>query len=169
MLALARAEWAHPRVTYWHGSVETVAFPPSRFDLVVSSLVLHYVHDYRGLVLRIAEWLAPAGVLVYSTEHPIYTARLPGDGWVLDDTGRRTRWGLDHYADEGARDETWFVPGVRKVHRTLATLLNGLLDAGLMVERVTEPIPSEQWLHDHPLARDERRRPMFLLVRARKP
>src|SRR6266446_1206404 len=41
MLAMARAEWAHPRVTYWHGSVETVAFPPSRFDLVVSSLVLH--------------------------------------------------------------------------------------------------------------------------------
>jgi SAM-dependent methyltransferase len=169
MLALARTEWAHPRVTYRHGAVETVAFPPARFDLVVSSLVLHYVHDYRGLVSRIAEWLAPGGVLVYSTEHPIFTARLPGDGWVLDDAGRRTRWGLDHYADEGAREETWFVPGVRKVHRTLATLLNGLLDAGLMVERVTEPIPSEQWLHDHPLARDERRRPMFLLVRARKP
>jgi SAM-dependent methyltransferase len=169
MLALARTEWAHPRVTYCHGAVETVAFPPARFDLVVSSLVLHYVDDYRGLVSRIAEWLAPGGVLVYSTEHPIFTARLPGDGWVLDDAGRRTRWGLDHYADEGAREETWFVPGVRKVHRTLATLLNGLLDAGLMVERVTEPIPSEQWLHDHPQARDERRRPMFLLVRARKP
>jgi SAM-dependent methyltransferase len=169
MLALARAEWAHPRVTYWHGAVETVAFPSARFDLVVSSLVLHYVHDYRGVVLRIAEWLAPGGVLVYSIEHPIFTARLPGDGWVLDDAGRRTRWGLDHYAEEGAREETWFVPGVRKVHRTLATLLNGLLDAGLIVERVTEPIPSEQWLHDHPLARDERRRPMFLLVRARKP
>jgi len=169
MLALARAKWAHPRVTYWQGTVETVAFPAAWFDLVVSSLVLHYVHDYRGLVVRIAEWLAPGGVLVYSTEHPIFTARLPGDGWVLDDAGRRTRWGLDHYADEGAREETWFVPGVRKVHRMLATLINGLLDAGLMVERVIEPIPSEQWLRDRPLARDERRRPMFLLVRARKP
>jgi hypothetical protein len=51
----------------------------------------------------------------------------------------------------------------------LATLINGLLDAGLTVERVIEPIPSEPWLRDHPLARDERRRPMFLLVRARKP
>src|SRR6266849_8713318 len=155
MLALARAEWAHPRVTYCRGAVEEVAFPPTRFDLVVSSLVLHYVDDYPGLVLRIAGWLAAGGVLVYSTEHPIFTARLPGDGWVL--------------ADEGAREETWFVPGVRKVHRTLATLINGLHDAGLVVERVVEPIPSEQWLQDHPVARDERRRPMFLLVRARKP
>jgi len=169
MLALARAEWAHPRVTYRREAVEQVMFPPARFDLVVSSLVLHYVADYRGVVSRIAGWLAPNGVLVYSTEHPIYTGRLPGDGWVLDDAGQRTRWALDHYADEGPREETWFVPGVRKVHRTMATLINGLLDAGLVVERVVEPIPSERWLHDHPPARDERRRPMFLLVRARKP
>jgi SAM-dependent methyltransferase len=169
MLALARADWAHPRVTYCRAPVEEVTFPSARFDLVVSSLVLHYVDDYRGLVLRIAAWLASGGVLVYSTEHPIFTARLPGEGWVLDDAGRRARWGLDRYADEGAREETWFVAGVRKVHRTVATLINGLLDAGLVIERVVEPIPSEQWLHDHPLARDERRRPMFLLVRARRP
>src|SRR5437867_2250243 len=81
MLALARAEWAHPRVTYCRGAVEQVVFPPARFELVVSSLVLHYVDDYPGVVSRIAGWLAPGGVLVYSTEHPIYTARLPGDGW----------------------------------------------------------------------------------------
>ncbi len=169
MLALALARWAHPRVTYHRASIEEVAFPPARFDLVVSSLVLHYVADYAGLVLRIAGWLAPGGVLVYSTEHPIFTARLPGDGWALDDAGQRTRWCLDRYADEGARDETWFVPGVRKIHRTLATLINGLVDAGLLLERVVEPVPSEQWLHGHPDGRDERRRPIFLLVRARKP
>ena len=169
MLALAQAEWAHPRVTYRREAIEEVAFPPTRFDLVVSSLVLHYVDDYSGLVRRIVGWLAPGGVLVYSTEHPIFTTRLPGDGWVLDDTGERTGWKLDRYADEGAREETWLVPGVRKVHRRLGTLINGLLDAGLVVERVVEPIPSEQWLREHPLARDELRRPIFLLVRARKP
>ncbi|MSQ12288.1 MAG: class I SAM-dependent methyltransferase [Dehalococcoidia bacterium] len=169
MLALARTGWAHPRVTYRREALEKAAFPPARFDLVVSSLALHYVEDYQGLVSRIAQWLAPGGVLVYSTEHPIYTACLPGDGWVLDDEGRRTGWRVDRYADEGVREEHWFVPGVRKVHRTLATLVNGLLDAGLVVERVVEPVPSEQWLQDHPLARDERRRPTFILVRARKP
>ena len=168
MLALARGEFAHPRVTYRRAAIEEVAFTPGRFDLIVSSLALHYVDDYAGLVQRVARWLAAAGVFVYSIEHPIFTARLPGDGWVLDDAGRRVRWGLDRYADEGAREETWFVPGVRKIHRTLATLINGLVDAGLTIERVVEPIPSEQWLQDHPLARDERRRPIFLLVRARK-
>jgi len=55
------------------------------------------------------------------------------------------------------------------VHRTFATLINGLLDAGLVIERVVEPMPDEPWLRSHPQAGDERRRPMFLLVRARKP
>lgn len=166
MLALARADWAHPRVTYHRAAIETLAFPPARFDLVVGSLVLHYVDDYAGLVRRIAGWLAPGGVLVYSTEHPIYTARLPGDGWVLDEAGRRTRWAIDRYPDEGPREERWFGAGVRKVHRTLATLINGLVEAGLTVDRVVEPIPSAPWLEGHPQMRDERRRPMFLLVRA---
>ena len=168
MLALARAEWAHPRVSYLRGAVEEVTFPPGRFDLVVSSLVLHYVDDYRGLIARIAGWLAPGGHLVYSTEHPIFTARLPGDGWVLDDAGQRARWAVDRYSDEGAREETWFVSGVRKVHRTMATLINGLVDGGLVVERVIEPVPGKEWLDRHPDAQHERRRPVFLLIRARK-
>jgi len=166
MLALARAQWAHPRVTYQRAALEDVVFPSTRFDLVVSSLALHYVEDYRGLVARIATWLVPGGALVYSAEHPLYTARLPGDGWIRDASG--TRWAVDRYADEGPRDESWFVPGVRKVHRTVATLINGLVDAGLTVERVLEPVPDEGWLAAHPQSLDERRRPVFLLVRARK-
>jgi hypothetical protein len=43
------------------------------------------------------------------------------------------------------------------------------VEAGLVVERVVEPIPDAQWLRGHPQMADERRRPMFLLVRARKP
>src|SRR5262249_51695724 len=156
MLALARAQWAHERVTYVRGAVEDVMFSAGRFDLVVSSLVLHYVDDYRALVARVVEWLTSGGHLVYSSEHPIYTARLPGDGWVLDDAGQRTRWAVDRYSDEGAREENWFVSGVRKVHRTMATLINGLVDAGLVVERVIEPVPSKEWLERHPEARHER-------------
>jgi 2-polyprenyl-3-methyl-5-hydroxy-6-metoxy-1,4-benzoquinol methylase len=169
MLGLARAEFPHPLVTYVHGAIEDVGFRAAQFDLVVSVLAFHYVEDYAGLLRRIAGWLAPGGVLVYSTEHPMYTARLAGDGWALDGAGRRVAWGIDRYADEGARDETWFVPGVRKVHRMLATLVNGVLDAGLVLERLVEPMPDAQWLRNHPEAVDERRRPMFLLVRARKP
>ena len=169
MLAHARSDFAHPRVTYCLASIEETAFPPAQFDLVVSVLAFHYVADYAGLIQRIAGWLAPGGILVYSTEHPIFTSRLPSHGWVTDQAGQRVSWSLDRYADEGAREETWFVSGVRKVHRTFSTLINGLLDAGLVVERAVEPMPTAEWLREHPQFADERRRPMFLLVRARKP
>src|SRR5262249_12082791 len=122
MLEVARTECAHPRVLYRRESVDALTFVPARFELVVSSLVLHYLDDYAGLMRRIAQWLTPGGVVVYSTEHPIFTARLPGEGWALDEAGQRTRWCMDRYADEGPRAETWFVAGVRKVHRTMATL-----------------------------------------------
>src|SRR5436309_8831896 len=65
MLDLARAERAHPRVTYRLQPIEDAEFPADRFDLVVSSLAFHYVREYRELVRRIARWLAPQGLLVF--------------------------------------------------------------------------------------------------------
>jgi len=169
MLAVAQAERAHPRITYRREALEHVVFDSERFDLVVSSLAFHYVEDYVGLVRRIALWLAPGGALVYSTEHPIYTAIDPATGWVTDAEGRRLHWALDRYADEGERAQRWFVEGVRKYHRTFSTLVNGLVDAGLVVERVLEPVPDAETLRRRPDFADEDRRPTFLLVRADKP
>jgi SAM-dependent methyltransferase len=171
MLGLAQAERAHSRVMYRREAIEELHFEPERFDLVVSSLAFHYVDDYRKLADNIATWLAPGGVLVFSTEHPIYTARLPGEGWVLDldRGGERVGWRIDNYFQEGLREEHWFVEGVRKYHRTLSTLLDGLLTSGLRVERVIEPAPDAKRLERRPQDRDELRRPMFLLVRASRP
>ena len=170
MLELARTQWAHPRVRYQQAALEEVEFPAGRFELVVSSLAFHYVADYRGLVQRIARWLAPGGVLVFSTEHPIYAARkaMDDEGWIVDAEGERVGWVIDRYAEEGPREHRWFVEGVRRYHRTIATLLNGLTEAGLAVERVVEPAPGEEWLRERPHAADELRRPMFLLIRARR-
>jgi 2-polyprenyl-3-methyl-5-hydroxy-6-metoxy-1,4-benzoquinol methylase len=169
MLALARAERRHPCVTYLRAAIEDVSFAPERFDLVVSSLAFHYVADYRGLVRRIAGWLSPGGILVYSTEHPVYLTRATPEGWVRDAGGQPLYWALDAYAEEGRREEHWFKDGVRKYHRTLATLLNGLIDAGLAIERVVEPVPDAAALQRRPEWIHERRRPFCLLVRARKP
>jgi SAM-dependent methyltransferase len=163
MLELAQA---HPRVAYQRAAIEELDFPSGRFDLVVSSLAFHYVADYAALVRRIGAWLVPGGTLVFSTEHPIYTARLPDLGWVFDAQGERSGWAIDWYADEGARREHWFVEGVRKYHRTLGSLVNGLVDVGFRVERIVEPVPSAERLSQRPQDVDERRRPMFLLVRA---
>ena len=168
MLELARAECSHPRVTYVRESIEQARYPPDRFDLVVSSLAFHYVEDYQGLIRRIAGWLVPGGTLVYSTEHPVYLTRASTEGWIRDAEGQPLHWAVDDYAEEGLREEHWIKEGVQKYHRTLATLLNGLIDAGLSIERIVEPVPTPEALARHPDWIDERRRPFCLLVRAGK-
>jgi SAM-dependent methyltransferase len=168
MLELARSERAGDRITYIRESMESLRLPQGRFDLVVSSLAFHYVEDYASLMGRIAAWLTPGGHLVYSTEHPVFTARASDDGWVRNPSGDPQAWAIDRYAIEGRREEHWFRPGVVKFHRTVSTLLTGLLDAGLSIERVVEPSPTDAALKDHPNWEYELKRPTFLLIRAGK-
>jgi len=169
MLDLARARRSHPRVSYQRADIEALRFPAECFDLTVSSLALHYVADYRGLLRRIAEWLKPGGVLVASMEHPIYTGRLPGEGWVVDERGEFRGWQIDNYFVEGLRTERWFVDGVQKYHRTVSTLLDGVLQAGLRLDRMIEPVPDDTRLASRPHEAENLRRPMFLLLRESVP
>lgn len=57
---------------------------------------------------------------------------------------------------------------VIKYHKTITTYLNGLLEAGFEIVRVVEPEPDPALLDSMPDMRDEVRRPMMLLVSARK-
>jgi SAM-dependent methyltransferase len=168
MLEVARAEFSHPCLTFQRASMEEASFPPGRFDLVMSSLAFHYVADYADLCRRIAGWLAPGGILVFSTEHPVYLSRASADGWAKDADDSSLYWGLDRYGEEGLREESWLADGVQKYHRMVSTLVNGPIEAGLVIERVVEPMPDEAMLQRHPDWARESKRPFCLLVRARK-
>lgn len=169
MLELARAEYGHPRLTFQRTSIEEAAFPSERFDLVVSSLAFHYVADFQDLARRIASWLAPGGLLVFSNEHPVYLSRGTGEGWVTDADGTTLYWALGRYGEEGLREEHWLKAGVQKYHRMVSTILNDLIEAGLAIERVVEPMPDAAMLQRRPDWARESKRPFCLLVRARKP
>ena len=163
MLALTTA---HPRVRYLHADLERLTLPARRADLVVSSLVLHYIADYPGLVRRVAGWLRPGGRFVFSIEHPICTSADPMTGWWQ--TGDATVWPVDDYAAEGPRRQDWIVEGVRKYHRRVATLIGGLLDAGLELTGIDEPVPSPAALRSRPDLAEHLRRPPLLLLSARR-
>jgi 2-polyprenyl-3-methyl-5-hydroxy-6-metoxy-1,4-benzoquinol methylase len=118
-----------PAIEYRCASIEELDFGGERFDLVVSSLSLHYVEDYAGALARIAPLLDAGGRLSFSVEHPIRTA-LPAQQWVRDAAGTPLYWPVDDYHQEGRRETRWFVDGVIKFHRTVETYVMGLLNAG---------------------------------------
>jgi ubiquinone/menaquinone biosynthesis C-methylase UbiE len=166
MLTLA-ARHPHPRVRYQWGDLETLSQPAASADCVVSSLALHYVRDYRGLVGRVARWLRPGGRFVFSMEHPVCTAASPMTGWLT--AGSATVWPVDDYAEEGGRDQQWLGRGVLKYHRRLATVIGAILDAGLAVTGLDEPWPGDEAVARRPDLAQHRRRPPLLLVAASKP
>jgi len=77
---------ADPAVEYRCVAIEQLRPFGDLFDVVVSSLALHYVEDYEGAMARIAAVMRPGGWLVLSVEHPMMTA-LPGPQWHRDIDG----------------------------------------------------------------------------------
>src|SRR6516165_3784047 len=101
MLARARAASEDGAITYTRLDMEHLELPPASFDVVYSSLALHYVENLRGLMAQAHRTLIPGGRLVFSVEHPIFSATVWSE-WLLDPAARKL-WPLDRYLDEGPR------------------------------------------------------------------
>lgn len=169
MLEAARRSTQDDRVIFVTSTIEDYGFPPHSFGIVVSSLALHYVESFPDLASNVARCLRPGGWFVFSIEHPVVTAGQPRGSWCLDDNGDIQHWSLDHYGDEGQRDQDWIVSGapVVKFHRTVSTHINALIDAGFVVERMDEPVPAVSAIElDNELSRHVKR-PGVLMICAR--
>jgi SAM-dependent methyltransferase len=167
MLAAARATTADENVEYIRSPIESFDMQTAAFDLVVSSLALHYVEDYVAVVKKISQALRPGGRFVFSVEHPIATAYGSYE-WHRDAAGAKLHWKLDRYREEGLRESQWFVPGVIKYHRTVETYVNTLLESGLTLKRLSEPEATPEALRKRPDLIETKRSPVFLAIAADK-
>jgi SAM-dependent methyltransferase len=153
-------------IDYVCSSIEGYSPSSQSFNLVVSSMALHYVDDYKAVAAKVYGGLATGGKFIFSVEHPICTAN--PIGWLNDDNGLLTSWPLDRYQDEGIRQTKWFVDGVLKYHRTVETYVGELLDAGFRLDHLKEPKPTDQALTEQPSLSINLRRPPVLLLGATK-
>lgn len=111
---------------------------------------------------RSGDGLAVAGA--FSVEHPVFTAQGP-QGWH----GNHPHWPVDGSFSEGVRKAVFLGEEVMKCHRPLTTYVNGLFQNGFELRELVEPQPeSGLWEARPEIMRDELRRPMMLLVSARK-
>lgn len=167
MIAEARRRNPRPNITYRQCAAEDFEAPAGSFDVVLSSLAFHYLESFDAVCRRVHEWLAPGGAFVFSAEHPVFTAQGPQE-WVRDAEGRPLHWPVDRYFDPGRREAVFLGERVVKYHRTLTGYLRGLLRSGFEITDLCEPQPSPELLDSVPGMADELRRPMMLLVAARK-
>lgn len=155
-----------PQIEYECIAMEDLSFSAGTFDIVLSSLAFHYVKDFEPLIAGVSKWIKKGGELVFSVEHPVFTAYGSQD-WHYDADGNILHFPVDNYYYEGKREATFLGEQVIKYHRTVTTYLNTLLQNGFEIRHIIEPRPPEEMM-SIPGMRDEMRRPMMLLVSAER-
>ncbi len=167
MLHRAKQQTKSEIVTYIQSDLQEVSFLENSFDIVLSSLALHYIESFESICRKISHWLIAGGYFVFSVEHPIFTAEGKQD-WFYSPAGEKLHWPVDRYFLQGKRKTCFLGQQVEKYHRTLTTYLNTLLENGFELLKVVEPEPTEAFLNQYFEMAEELRRPMMLLISARK-
>jgi len=99
-------------------------------DLVVASLVMHYLEDWVPALLEFRRVLAVGGRVVFSTHHPAEDWR-----WFERPTYFATEELVDHWQVGGRTAE------VRFYRRPLSAIFSAIRDAGFYVDELVEPMP----------------------------
>lgn len=159
MIDAARRRNADEKINYRVCNLLGYDYPPEEYDLVISNLALHYIDDLDAIYRRVYRTLRADGVFLINIEHPTLTAGV-NQQFAADGT-----WPVDDYFYPGARQTDFLGHTITKYHHTLTQILMGLINAGFRIEAVQEPMPPEDWRAVMP---EEMRRPMMLLVRAKK-
>ena len=163
MIEEAKTRNQAQNISYKVCELEDYDYPTETFDFIISNLVLHYVENLDFVYQKVYQALKPKGIFLFNIEHPTFTA-CPGQDWFYQDR-KPYFWPVDQYFYPGKRDTTFLGCSVKKYHHTLTQILGGLLKCGFKLEAIEEAMPSEEMASQMP---DEMRRPMMLLVRARK-
>jgi SAM-dependent methyltransferase len=102
------------------------------FDIVVGSLVLHYVERWQPVLREFRRVLRPGGVVVFSTHHPTMDWELtPGDYFAVRQVTDRWTMGEDTF------EVTFW-------RRPLTEMTSAIADAGFLIEQLVEPQPSPE-------------------------
>jgi 2-polyprenyl-3-methyl-5-hydroxy-6-metoxy-1,4-benzoquinol methylase len=154
----------NPSVRIVNQAIEDFNWQGEPFDIIASSLTLHYVEPLEDVLRKLTSWLHDNGTLLMSVNHPFYTASLGANSTTKSPEGCVIR----NYWNEGTRRHSWFVEGVIKYHRTLQTYTQIINSAGLYLTGLYEPSPQStgatEWEGDPELAE----RPIFILFKAEK-
>ncbi|WP_026734705.1 class I SAM-dependent methyltransferase [Fischerella sp. PCC 9605] len=129
------------------------------FDIVLSSLTLHYLKDWEGVLKEFHRILLPGGLLLFSTHHPFmdflffekddyFATELLDDSW-------------EGYGDTPVR--------VRFYRRPLSAMTSALTNAGFAIEQILEPRPTEECKQLYPQDYEKlSTKPWFLIIHAQK-
>ena len=155
MVRLARARLGDAATVLCADLARPLPLADASFDVVLSSLTLHYLEDWVPTLRELARVLRPGGRLVLSTHHPALTDDPNADYHAV----RVVEEGWDGFAESP-------VP-MRFYHRPLERIVGDVLAAGFVLRALREPrLSADAALRDPAAAARLRTRPWFLILDA---
>ena len=132
-------------------------FENSSSDIVVGSLVLHYVKDWAPALREVRRVVSQDGAAVFSIHHPSmdWPLHSPDDYFAVKQVTETWRKGAGDF------EVTFW-------RRPLTAMCQAIWEAGFLIERLVEPAPSPELAACDPVAYEQiRTKPRFLFFRLR--
>ncbi len=157
------------KIEYKVMSMNDIDLLEEKFDLVISSLAIHYIEDYDSLCKKVYNLLNDGGRFIFSCGHPMDSCA------ILDDysnnyveINNKKYYLISDYNNEGKRTSHWYVDGVETYHRNVSHLINGLIDAGFKLEHITESYANDEVIKLKPKFEDQKDHSYFIFFKCKK-
>lgn len=154
----------NPKAKFVAGDAKKTPYKNKEFNLVVSSLMVHYFKDLKPLFKEVSRILTKNGLFVFSMHHPVMEVsgklKIKGiSGSLLKPYFHNNKY-------------SWVLNKEMKMiayHHTFEMIINTLNDSGFVIERVLEPVALKKVkkIKKRTYKRTHKR-PSFLIVKARK-
>jgi ubiquinone/menaquinone biosynthesis C-methylase UbiE len=122
-----------------------LTFSEASIDIAVSQLAIMDIPDHMAMFRSVRRVLKAGGTFVFSLLHPCFETpfQAPEESpFLVDESGNPIAYIVRRYTKEGFWQSGG--TGVRghmgAYHRTLSTLINDLLAAGFLLQKLDEPI-----------------------------
>ncbi|WP_430789640.1 class I SAM-dependent methyltransferase [Virgibacillus flavescens] len=157
MVEAAKRRLGVKAAIFCHDLEEALPFQNEEFDIIVSSLTLHYIKDWGPVFQEFRRVLKPGGILLFSVHHPFMDF---------------TRFKLEDYFKKQLLTETWTKQNIKAdvsfYRRSLQEIITAVSEY-LTVEGLTEPQPEKVMKDKYPKKYTYlMKNPHFLIIKSRK-
>ncbi len=162
LINIAKREY--PNINFFVGNAIKTPFKKGEFDVVASSLMVHYFNNIDPLFKEASRILKPKGIFIFSIHHPIkeVTSRLNVKG--IKGSLMKPYFNSDKYY--------WTLQDKLKLvsyHHTFEAIFSSLHKNGFLVEQLVETVPTKEGKRANKKMYERSfMRPTFLIIKAIK-
>lgn len=157
---LERAQETYPEIQFIHMDMQKLNFPSKSFDLVFSSLAIHYCENWEVPLKEMYRVLKDSGKVIFSTHHPsAWGAQKNEDsvskeqllGYTLNKKSGELKIYGDYFKSRRIEGQFFGKFDVIYYHKSFSQILREIKNSNFYIDNCVEPepLPEAQQIDNH--------------------